>query len=788
MRRINQITTLVLLLIATVTFAQQNTDQSKFRQMGTEFPTANTYRTASGAPGESYWQQKVDYDIKVELDDEKQRIIGKEVITYNNNSPHPLTYLWLQLDQNIVAPESDTYKTATNKLGERVSAGQLNAMLDNSFDGGHKIEYVKDITGKPLKFTVVKTMMRVDLPTALAAKTGKIQLQIGWSYNINDRQNPALGADSRGGYELFPEDGNYLYTITQWFPRLAVYDDYNGWQHKQFLGQGEFTLPFGNYTVAITVPSDHIIGATGQLQNPNEVLSEVQRKRFEEAKTASKPVVIVTQEEATAKEKTKAKDKKTWIYKAENVRDFAFGSSRKFIWDAMGVKIEGSPVPTVMAMSYYPKEANPLYGHLSTEAVAHTLRVYSKHTIPYPYPVAISVEASNGMEYPMICFNYGRPEKDGTYSERVKYGMLGVIIHEVGHNFFPMIVNSDERQWSWMDEGLNSFCQFLAEQEWQRDFPSNGGQARNIVGYMKADKEVQNPIMTNSESIIRFGPNAYTKPATALNILRETVMGRELFDFSFREYARRWAFKHPTPYDLFRTMEDASGIDLDWYWRGWFFTTDNVDISLDAVTEFRMDTKNPEIEKPLASKKSKEQLDRDVTYQNNKRDLAQTAVERNEALKDFYNSYDPNAPASTDKERYEKYLASLSPKEKAIIDAKKNYYQLDLSNIGGLVMPIILKFEFEDGTSETQRIPAEIWRMNDKKFSKVFAFAKPVKQVILDPLEETADINVENNYYPRRPIPSRFEVFKQEGFTRGASMGSNPMQQAQQQKKTNGSN
>lgn len=787
MRRINQIGTLVLLLVATLTYAQQNTDQSKFRQLGTELPTPNTYRTASGAPGESYWQQRVDYDIKVELDDEKQKIKGTEMITYFNNSPHPLTYLWLQLDQNVVHPESDTYKTATNKLGERVSAGQLNGMLDNSFDGGHKIEYVKDATGKALKFTIVKTMMRVDLPTPLIAKTGKIQLQIGWSYNINDRQNPALGADSRGGYELFPEDGNYLYTITQWFPRLAVYDDYNGWQHKQFLGQGEFTLPFGNYTVAITVPSDHIIAATGALQNAKDVLTADQMKRFEEAKTATKPVVIVTQAEATEKEKTKAKDKKTWVYKAENVRDFAFGSSRKFIWDAMGVKIEGSPVPTVMAMSYYPKEANPLYGHLSTEAVAHTLRVYSKHTIPYPYPVAISVEASNGMEYPMICFNYGRPEKDGTYSDRIKYGMLGVIIHEVGHNFFPMIVNSDERQWTWMDEGLNSFCQFLAEQEWDRSFPSNGGQARNIVGYMKADKEVQNPIMTNSESIIRFGPNAYTKPATALNILRETVMGRELFDFAFREYARRWAFKHPTPYDLFRTMEDASGVDLDWYWRGWFFTTDNVDISLDAVTEFRMDTKNPEIEKPLASKKSKEQLERDVTYQNNKRDLATTAVERNEALKDFYNSYDPNAPAPTDRERYEKYLASLSPKEKAIIEANKSYYQLDLSNQGGLVMPLIIKFEFEDGTSETQRIPAEIWRLNDKKISKVFAFAKPVKQVILDPQEETADVNTENNYYPRRPIPSRFEVFKQEGFTRGASMGSNPMQQAQQQKKA-GSN
>ncbi|MEY4260570.1 MAG: hypothetical protein RL656_1543, partial [Bacteroidota bacterium] len=645
---------LVALSFTFTAWAQSpNTDKSLFRQLGSELPTPNTYRTASGAPGESYWQQRADYDIKVEVDDNTQRLIGKETITYTNNSPHVLSYVWVQLDQNIVDPESDTYKTKTNTMSERTTMTQLNAMIDNSFDGGFKLEYVRDLMGKDLKYTVNKTMMRVDLPTPLAARGGKVVLNISWAYNINDRQNPALSGDSRGGYEFFPEDGNYLYTLAQWYPRMAVYDDYNGWQHKQFLGQGEFTLPFGNFTVAITVPSDHIVASTGVLQNGKEVLTAEQLKRFEASKSAVKPVVIVTQAEATEKEKTKATTKKTWIYKAENVRDFAFGTSRKYIWDAMGVKVEGSTQPVIMAMSYYPKEANPLYGQYSTEAVAHTLRVYSKHTIPYPYPVAISVEASNGMEYPMICFNYGRPEKDGTYSDRIKYGMLSVIFHEVGHNFFPMIVNSDERQWTWMDEGLNSFCQFLAEQEWQRDYPSGSGPAKSIVDYMKMDKSVQNPIMTNSESIIRFGDNAYGKPATALNILRETVMGRELFDFSFREYAKRWAFKHPTPSDLFRTMEDASGVDLDWFWRGWFFTTDHVDISLDNVTPFRMDTKNPDIEKPLAGKAAKEELEKDITYQNNKRDLPTTAVERNKELEDFYNNYDPNAIVPSDKKAYE---------------------------------------------------------------------------------------------------------------------------------------
>ncbi len=776
---------LVALSFAYIGRAQSpNTDKSLFRQLGSELPTPNTYRTASGAPGESYWQQRADYDIKVEVDDNKQRLIGKETITYTNNSPHVLSYVWVQLDQNVVDPESDTYKTKTNTMSERTSLTQLNAMIDNSFDGGFKLEYVRDVMGKDLKYTINKTMMRVDLPTPLAAKGGKVVLNISWAYNINDRQNPALSADSRGGYEFFPEDGNYLYTLAQWYPRMAVYDDYNGWQHKQFLGQGEFTLPFGNFTVAITVPSDHIVASTGVLQNGKDILSAEQLKRFEMSKTSDKPVVIVTQAEATEKEKTKATTKKTWIYKAENVRDFAFGTSRKYIWDAMGVKVEGSTQPVIMAMSYYPKEANPLYGQYSTEAVAHTLRVYSKHTIPYPYPVAISVEASNGMEYPMICFNYGRPEKDGTYSDRIKYGMLSVIFHEVGHNFFPMIVNSDERQWTWMDEGLNSFCQFLAEQEWQRDYPSGSGPAKSIVDYMKMDKSVQNPIMTNSESIIRFGDNAYGKPATALNILRETVMGRELFDFSFREYAKRWAFKHPTPADLFRTMEDASGVDLDWFWRGWFFTTDHVDISLENVTPYRMDTKNPEVEKPLAGKAVKEELEKDITYQNNKKDLPTTAVERNKALEDFYNHYDPNAIVPSDKKAYDQYMAGLSEKDKAFIAKGLHFYQLDFVNKGGLIMPLIIQFNFEDGTKEVKRIPAEIFKLNDQKVSKVFALNKPVISVELDPQEETADTDRENNNFPRKAVPSRFELFKQSGGGRWSGGGGmNPMQKAKAETK-----
>lgn len=766
----------------------ENTNKSYFKQLGQELPTPNSYRTASGAPGHEYWQQRADYDIKVELDDEKQRITGSETITYFNNSPDPLSYIWLQLDQNILDKESDTYKTTmvsgarrggSAPLSDKITSSQIKALADRSFDGGHKIQYVRDAAGNPLKFTVVKTMMRIDLPKKIL-KGEKLVFNVGWYYNVNDRQNPALSAGSRGGCEYFPEDGNWLYSITQWFPRMAVYDDFNGWNHKQFLGTGEFSLTFGNYKVAITVPSDHIIGATGVLQNPQQVLTAEQLNRFNQSKTAKKPVVIVTQAEATEKEKSKAKDKKTWVYNAENVRDFAFTSSRKHIWDAMGVNIGGK---TVMAMSYYPKEANPLYGQYSTEAVAHTLRVYSKHTFDYPYPVAISVEASNGMEYPMICFNYGRPEKDGTYSDRVKYGMLGVVIHEVGHNFFPMIVNSDERNWTWMDEGLNTFLQFLAEQEWDRNYPSGRGFPKTIVDYMKSSQSELEPIMTNSESVKQLGPNAYAKPATGLNILRETILGRELFDHAFKEYSRRWMFKHPAPADFFRTMEDASGIDLDWFWRGWFYTTDPVDISIDKVVEGVFDTKNPEVEKARirAEKASKTE---ELTILRNKKDIPQTAVEANADLNDFYNSYDPLAVTETDKKNYQAYLATLTPDDKKWIDSQKYFYQVDLTNVGGLPMPVIIEFEYEDGTKDVERIPAEIWRMDNKKVSKIFVKDKKVKSFTLDPYSETADIETSNNSFPRKQTPTRFELIKQNPAMRGQSVGPNPMQLQKKEKET----
>lgn len=746
----NKAIILLAFFIPSLFFAQVWED--KFKQMDDLLPTPNVYRTAGGAPGHRYYQQKADYKIKIELDDKNQLIRGEEIITYTNNSPDPLEYLWLQLDQNIYAKESHSKIIDVEKMENFKNIRNLERKFFE-FDGGFKIEWIKSLNNEDMSYAINQTMLRIDPKTPLRPG-GSMSFKIKWSYNINDR----MKVGGRSGYEYFPEEDNYLYTIAQFFPRMCVYDDVNGWQNKQFLGRGEFTLPFGDYEVEITVPSDHVVAATGELQNASAVLTAEQRNRLRQAATADKPVFIITEAEAREAEKQKATGTKKWIFKAQNVRDFAFASSRKFIWDAMGVKQE---TKNVMAMSFYPKEGNPLWEMYSTRVVAHTLQVYSKHTFDYPYPVAISVHSHQiGMEYPMICFNGGRPEPDGTYSDRTKYGMLGVIIHEVGHNYFPMIVNSDERQWSWMDEGLNTFLQYLTEQEWERGYPSRRGPAHMIVDYMAGDKATISPIMTNSESIWQFGNNAYGKPATALNILRETIMGRELFDFAFKTYSKRWMFKHPTPADFFRTMEDASGVDLDWFWRGWFFTTEHVDISLESVKWYTLNTENPEIESAWRRENDQKQ-DVHIGVTRNKESIKETQTEKYPELMDYYNTKDPYAVNRLDLEEYQELKKKLSPEQIKLLNSGLNFYELEFKNIGGLVMPIILQLTFEDGTTEVIYVPAEIWRLNSHKVTKVFITEKEVVKFRVDPFLETADTDLSNNAWPREITESRFKLFQE---------------------------
>ena len=788
----------IVLLACQGTFAQDiknnpgSNHGNRFEQLGTILPTPNEYRTASGAPGPKYWQQRCDYDITCELDEPNRRLTGKETITYYNNSPDVLTYLWLQLDENQHSNTNNSGYETSNFMPRGITEDDItrySGKVDKDREYGDNITRVADASGKALTYTINKTMMRIELPQPL--KPGQqFIFKVDWNYNIIERTKYG----GRGGFEHFAEDGNDLFTMTQWYPRLCVYSDFQGWQNHQFVGSGEFALTFGNFKVAMTVPADHVVMATGQAQNYQQVLTPTQYARWQKAQTTTEPLEIVTLDEAVAREKQKSKDKKTWIFKADMVRDFAWGSSRKFIWDAMPTVVSGKKV---MCMSAYGKEAYALYRKFSTKAVAHTIKSYSKFTIPYPYPVAQSLEAANGMEYPMICFNFGRCEKDdngaygpnSTYSEATKNGMIGVVIHEVGHNFFPMIINSDERQWTWMDEGLNSFCEYLTEELWDNKFPVSKGPAYKIVDYMKLPKDMLEPIMTNSENIIMFGPNAYSKPTTGLNILRETIMGRELFDYAFKEYARRWAFKHPTPADFFRTMEDASAEDLDWFWRGWFYSTDPCDISIDTVKWSVLNTEAPAknntnattrkvpVAKPILNdfddiSKLRNRNDKNITF----------ATDADKSLRDFYWHYDRNL-VKVDTTPFEittpAHVADdYSEAERFHIAGNKNLYEITFSNKGGLVMPIIVEWTFKDGTKETDRIAAQVWRKNENKVVKTFMKDKEVVSIQLDPMRETADINTDNNRWPSVATPSKFQLFKNSGGRgpRGAAGGNNPMQ------------
>lgn len=760
MKKLNMLCSVFLMFVFAGVSAQEteqqetrqegHTNQNKFRQMYEELATPNQYRTASGAPGPAYYQNEADYKMDIVLDDKNSVIDGKETITYHNNSPQDLEYLWVQLDQNIRKKDTPQ-KDGDGMAPVATAAGFANKFMEESFDGGFNIKEVsKD--GSPLKYTIHQTMMRIDMPKPLKAGES-YTFKINWSYNVNNH----VTNRARSGYEFFPEDGNKAYVIAQFFPRMAVYNDVEGWQNYQFWGNGEFALPFGDYEVNITVPADHIMEATGELQNRKEVYSKDMMKRYEQAKKSyDKPVVIVTQEEAEKAEKAFSNKTKTWTYKADMVRDFAFSTSRKFILDMMAVDVMGKDV---MAVSVYPKEGNPLWEQWSTRAVASTLKSYSAHTFQYPYHKAVSVHAKNqGMEYPMICWNYGRPDEEGNYSDRTKFGMISVIIHEVGHNFFPMIVNSDERQWGWMDEGINTFVQYVAEQEFATEYPeaiapataypSRRGAPSKIVSYMKGNQDYISPIMSNPEQVHQLGNNAYGKPATALNILRETIMGRELFDFAFSTYSHRWMFKHPTPEDFFRTMEDASSIDLDWFWRGWFYTTDNVDIGIKEVNKYYV-TDTP-------TKAGTEMLKRYGTTPEETKALYVVSEEDEE-----FNEEMKSKSLLENSETLQAYVMdNFSEEERKKLKSPKYFYQVVFEKPGGLVMPIIVELTYADGTTEKQTYPVQIWRKNEKLVSKVIPTNKEITKITIDPDLETADVDVNNNSWPKNEAKNEFEEFK----------------------------
>lgn len=792
--RVSQLLLLAGLLLSSVMSSADAIRQTKgdyydaFRQLDVDLPTPNVYRTASGAPGHQYWQQRADYKISVRLDEDTRRVSASETITYTNNSPDSLRYIWLQLDQNRFANGSLEDRSETADQIDEVEGDALTYstiarhQLDKDVDYGYTIESVSDARGRPLPHTIVDTMMRIDLPRPLSSGQ-RTTFSVDWSFNV--LYEPRVG--SRGGYEHFPENDTYIYFLAQWFPRLAAYTDYAGWQHKAFLGRGEFTLEFGDYEVDITVPADHVVSASGELQNPGAVLTAEQRRRLDQARDADSPVFIVTPEEAMENESDKADGMKTWRFKAENVRDFAWSSSRKYIWDAMIYRQDDEEMPEVLAMSFYPPEAEPIWSKYSTHAVVHTMEVYSRFSFPYPYPTSQSVNTwkSGGMEYPMITFNGYRPDPidptdaaemveeapDRTYSRRTKYGLIGVIIHEVGHNYFPMIVNSDERQWTWMDEGLNSFLDYVAALEWEEGYPAYRPDVNvldNIVDYMVSEDQV--PVMTNSDSVLQLGPNAYSKPTAALTVLRETVMGRELFDFAFREYAQRWMFKRPTPSDFFRTMEDASGVDLDWFWRGWFYSTDHVDVAINDVREYKVSTTDPDVEMPLLREEFERDIPEPLQQSRNREEGRQTYLERHPELTDFYNDNDRFTPSEADRNAHTTLIDELETWEyEALVRAVEDdefIYFVDFENLGGLPTPLPLTITNADGSTDSLMIPAEIWRRDYRSVTKLLIREQPIASIELDAKHQTADADFSNNHFPRKISQSRIELYKAESDDR----------------------
>ncbi|XMO86718.1 M1 family metallopeptidase [Algibacter sp. AS12] len=720
--------------------AQTKPWQGKFEPIDNMIAVPNTYRTASGAPGSAYWQQRANYKIKAVIDESNNTLTGEETITYFNNSPDDLSYVWIQLEQNVNKKENEDFGNLRNSMRDSMTTRNLQFLTRAiDFPAGYSIKSVTDSSNNKLKTMVNNTMMKVKLNTIL--KSGEsTKILISWSYPITDRSMYLL---SREGYEYFPEDDNTVYLIAHWFPRMAVYSDTEGWQNQQFQKLGEFALEFGDYEVEITVPQDHIIASTGELQNSDAVLSKTQRKRLEVAKKSfDKPVMIITKEEAIANEKQKSTKQKTWKFNATNVRDFAFASSRKFIWDAQAVKL---PTNTVMAMSFYPKEGLPVWQEVSTEAIKNGLEIYSEATFDYPYPVCISVNTSNiGMEFPMISFNGGRPI-NGEITEKAKQSMIGTIIHEVGHNWFPMIVSSDERKWMWMDEGLNTFLHQRTLKERYPSFASVTPQT--IVPFMSGDKNILRPIMTNSDNelMTQFGSNFYRKPTVGLQMLRHSIIGEELFDEAFKEYANRWKYKHPNPADLFRTLEDATATDLDWFYRGWFFTTDHVDMELSHVKWFKVYEDELNIEDKKGTSKSK---------------IASQADSSKTINKDFSNGPEVITMTTTPDKAYGQFLSRIDEAQVRKQVSGKNIYEITITNIGGLVMPVTIKWEFKDGTSEIDRLPADLWRRNEYEIQETFIKEKEVISVTLDPNFEFADTNTENNSFPKTETISEFEKFK----------------------------
>jgi hypothetical protein len=634
-------------------------DTSPFRRLA--LPAPNELRQGSGRPGPRYWQQRADYSISVALDTATHTVAGRETIRYANRSPDTLTYVWLQLDQNIYREDSRGHDL--NPADARFAGA--------GFTGGYTIESFDAVRPRPprpgaaaegrggaplrrtaLRTTINGTVMRVDLDRPLPPG-GSATFDVAYRFQV-----PEHGSD-RMGRERFPE--GWLYEIAQWYPHMAVYDDVRGWNTEQYLGQGEFYLEYGDIDFAVTVPRGFIVAGTGTLQNPLDVLTPAQRARLARALRSDSTVAIIAKDEVGQPSTRPAGTAPTltWRFAAKNVRDVAWAAAPNFIWDASGWN-------GVLMQSFYPPVADSIWRE-STRMVRHSIKHYSEKWFPYPYPTAINVNGPvGGMEYPMIVFCANRRSRDG---------LFGVTTHELGHEWFPMIVGNNERLHAWMDEGFNSFLNIYSARAYspERDWLRTRGQAEAWAQFAATGRDEPPMLAADRITPNALGAVAYSKPATGLYLLRHQIVDSSRFDAAFREYIRRWAFKHPTPADFFRSMEDGLGEDLSWFWRGWFYRTDVVDQAVDSVRARRDSTTG----------------------------------------------------------------AMLT--------------RIFLSSPGGLPMPVDLRLGFADGTTDSVRLPVEVWYLGNR-FGYARQFPNEVIRVEVDPNKNFPDVRRSNNAWVKPAV------------------------------------
>lgn len=714
----------LMLPLAIAVSAVAHAEATPFSPLGSLVDPPSATRGADGRPTSTYWQQHIAYDIDATLDVERRVINAQAELRYTNNAPQALDAIWFEISPEATTKDAIAHRSATINV-DSASVRDLRGLREQEERGGGLVvSSVADSEDRPLAFEARGTQLRVALPRPLASGQ-TVRIKLAWRVALVDLDRKG----GRTGYMLL-SSGDPIFHIAQWYPQPVAFTDYGGWRNVPFVDHGEFAPELGDYNVSLTLPAGQLVAATGVLTNEADVLTGVERTRLARLRQGKVTEIVTAAEAAT---KRRSSETRTWRFAARNVRDFALAASLRYRWDAT---LAGTSA--VRAMTFYPSEASALWRPLALPAIGHALDVYGRMTFDYPYPVVQAAFGPNdGMEHTMLAFSRYPPDgPNGTYSRERKRDFLWVLTHEVGHNWFPLIVNSDERAWTWMDEGLTSYLETLATLEWSGDYTTRP----NLPAMLGAEREAtgRQPPMTPANAVVDLFPTQYHRPAAALQVLRELVLGRETFDRAFRAYARAWMFKRPTPGDFFRTINQESGADLDWFWRAWFFSTDHVDLSLERVAALRLVAVPADAIPAPADATPPANL----TVLRNAAEGRRLMVEQVPRLADAYDRIP------------ERTLAGATPSAHAVVDVQRTldalgqggvFYELDIRNRGGVVSPVPIRIDYRDGTSERYVVPVELWFGDTKRAQHILWRAKSIRSVTLDPDAATGDVDRGNN-------------------------------------------